>query len=188
MALARAQVEAWYIKYGAAVLRRARAILGCESLARDALQEIFLQVMRHGDTVRGDVSPMTWIYRVTTHHCIDQLRRNGRDRRWRSATDLASPTYGPTGEAMVLLRQILAHADSREASAAVYVFVDQLTYDEAAPLLGVSKRTVGNLVERFVANARRYAAQEQSVAPHEGSASQSPLCVIAAHLHKGVCE
>ena len=50
---------------------------------------------------------------------------------------------------MTTLQQLLREADSRQAEAAVYVHIDGMSYSEAAVLLGVSKRTVGNLIERF---------------------------------------
>jgi DNA-directed RNA polymerase specialized sigma24 family protein len=36
----------------------------------------------------------------------------------------------------------------------VYVYVEGLSHEEAAELLGVSRRTIGNLLDRFVEWAR----------------------------------
>ena len=52
------------------------------------------------------------------------------------------------------LRQLLQEADPTQANCAVYVYVDGMTRPEAAEALGVSLRTVGNLLNKFGAWAR----------------------------------
>jgi RNA polymerase sigma-70 factor (ECF subfamily) len=52
-------------------------------------------------------------------------------------------------EEMLLMRRLLAEADERCATAALYVFVDGMSHAETAKILGVSKRTVGNLIQSF---------------------------------------
>mgnify|MGYP003870457939 CR=1 FL=1 len=43
--------------------------------ARDVYQEAFLRAYRHLHVFRFDCSFHTWIYRITTNLCLDQLRR-----------------------------------------------------------------------------------------------------------------
>jgi RNA polymerase sigma-70 factor (ECF subfamily) len=52
----------------------------------------------------------------------------------------------------------------------VYVFLDGMSHEEAAELLGVSKRTVGNLLERFQAWAQEQ-LEPQAGAPDAGTDS-----------------
>jgi RNA polymerase sigma-70 factor (ECF subfamily) len=84
-------------------------------------------------------------------------------------TDPASP------EDVLLMRQLLAEADERQAAAAVYVLMDGMSHEEAAEVLGVSKRTVGNLLERFQAWAReRMAAGTEPSAPPTRAPERKP--------------
>jgi RNA polymerase sigma-70 factor (ECF subfamily) len=55
----------------------------------------------------------------------------------------------------VHLRRLLAEADEQQARAAIYVYLDGMSHEEAAAVLGVSKRTVGNLIDRFLAWANQ---------------------------------
>jgi RNA polymerase sigma-70 factor, ECF subfamily len=144
-------VAQMYRDYGAVVYRRALRLLANPQDAEEATQEVFVRVMRTEAGYSGKGELIGWLYRITTHYCLNRIR----DRRRRQ--DLFQLHVAPsimtssstTPADMVLLRWLLANADERQAQAAIYVHVDGMSYEEAAPLLGVSKRTVGNLLERF---------------------------------------
>lgn len=63
--------------YERSVLRLAMNMLRSPEDARDAYQEAFLKVYRKLDTFRFQCSFHTWLYRITTNVCLDQLRRRG---------------------------------------------------------------------------------------------------------------
>jgi RNA polymerase sigma-70 factor, ECF subfamily len=57
------------------VLRLAMNLLGSPEDARDVYQETFLRVYRNLHTFRSDCSFHTWLYRIVTNICLDQLRK-----------------------------------------------------------------------------------------------------------------
>ena len=153
-------------KHGPAVFRRALRILGNRADAEEATQEIFIRAMRSGDGFRGDCLVTTWLYRLTTNYCLNHIRDQRRRR------ELLDEHLGRGHEAaaepasdLVLLRQLLSEGDEAEARAAVYVHVDGMSHDEAAGLLGVSRRTVGNLLVRFGVRARTRLGGPMAAAP-----------------------
>lgn len=146
----RVAIEELYRRYGPLVLRRARSILGEESAARDAMQDVFVQAIRSADEFRGEASPVTWLYRITTNLCLNRLRDASRRR------DLLAlhasgghDTFDAGPEQKIAIADLLRHVPDELREIAVYYHVDQMKQDEIADLIGVSRRTVGNRIEEF---------------------------------------
>lgn len=159
-----AEVSEWFERYGAMVFRRARALLGSEDEAKDVVQEVFVSAFtKLGRFDRSKGAASTWLYRVTTNRCLNLIR----DRRRRGEI-LSDAEVGPTAassasvEDKIQLARLLSAVEPRCAEAAVYVLMDGMSHAEAAELLGVSRRTVGNLLLDF---HRQIAALEPSRSP-----------------------
>jgi len=71
-------------QYEQQVLRLALHLTGSEHDAEDIYQEAFLKAYRHLGNFRFECSFYTWIYRIVTNLCLDQLRRRKTRREDRS--------------------------------------------------------------------------------------------------------
>lgn len=155
------RVAAFYVQFGPLVKRRIRAFFPTAEVD-EVFQEVFLQVLEKIDTFRGESAASTWLYRLTTHHCINRLRDRGRRAvLW----DIHAPSvFGEDGapssgpEASVFLREIWKKLPEDLAQIAVYYYLDAMSHEAIAEVMGVSRRTVGNrleALERFVADISR---------------------------------
>jgi RNA polymerase sigma-70 factor (ECF subfamily) len=61
--------------YDQSVLRLAMNLLRSPEDARDVYQEAFLRVYRNLHSFRFDCSFSTWLYRIVSNLCLDQLRK-----------------------------------------------------------------------------------------------------------------
>jgi RNA polymerase sigma-70 factor (ECF subfamily) len=157
MSFDRQQMRALYETHGPMVYRRARRILGNDADAEEAVQEVFIRAFSGSDAFERRSSVATWLWRITTHWCLNRMRdKRRRQELWQQKVEPAEPTHeGALSHAEILtLRRLLAEADEREAQAAICVHLDGMSHDEVAEVLGVSRRTVGNLIERFTKFAR----------------------------------
>ncbi len=155
-------------RHGPAVYRRARQLLGSHHEAEEALQEVFLRVITRVETFERRSSIATWLYQVTTNYCLNRLRDGKRrDELLREQGEARSYLgQGPADAAdIALVRQLLGRAGEAEARAAVHVHLDGMTHDEAAEIMGVSRRTVGNLLDRFREQAGADAPRLPEIAP-----------------------
>jgi RNA polymerase sigma-70 factor (ECF subfamily) len=71
----RAAFDSLVRQYEHQVLRLALHLTGSEQDAEDIYQEAFLKAYRYLGNFRFECSFYTWIYRIVTNLCLDQLRR-----------------------------------------------------------------------------------------------------------------
>ena len=80
----RAAFDTLVRQYEHQVLRLALHLTGSEHDAEDIYQEAFLKAYRYIGNFRFECSFYTWIYRIVTNLCLDQLRRRKTRREERS--------------------------------------------------------------------------------------------------------
>ena len=145
-----------YAQYGPMVLRRARILLGNEAAAWDALQEVFVRALKNRRAFRNESSPTTWLYRITTNYCFNQLRDAGRRQdklrqlrpEARQAGDVELPDLRLT------IGEILTRIPARLCEIAIYHHVDRMSHEEIAAVMSMSRRTVGNRLKEFQRRAQ----------------------------------
>jgi RNA polymerase sigma-70 factor (ECF subfamily) len=70
-----AAVETLFDRYHGKVYGLAMSILRNESDAEEAVQDVFLSVVRKVDRFRGNSALYSWIYRICVNNCLMQLRK-----------------------------------------------------------------------------------------------------------------
>ena len=70
-------VESHYLRYGPMVLRRCRTLLRDPAKAEDAMQDVFVSLIRNEDRLR-DEAPGALLLRVATNVCLNRLRGDKR--------------------------------------------------------------------------------------------------------------
>ena len=104
-------------------------------------------MLRHPEQLTGVGRITAWLYRVTTHHCLNALR-NQRGR-GRLIGALRGSSQSPArSEQLAQVRLLLERLPDPLAEVTVYHHLDGMTYDEIAAMLGCSRRQVGYMLER----------------------------------------
>jgi RNA polymerase sigma-70 factor (ECF subfamily) len=149
-------LEMLYVTHGPAVLRRARQLLGNEAEAQEVLHDVFTSLLQDPGQFAGLSSAMTFLYRMTTNAALGRLRRS------RTHARLLATNYGgggeptsPSPEALVELRAWLLALPDELAKVAVYYYMDELTQEEIARVLGCSRQWVGKLLGQLEARKER---------------------------------
>ena len=157
------EIGGLYRAHGHLVLRRARALLGNEADAQEALQEIFAGIVRAPHELEGARSVVGWLYQATTHLCLNLLRNRRTGARLLArgfVPGVAEAGEAARAEQLVEVRLLLARLPDEVAAAVVYHHLDGMTYGEVAGMLGCSTRKVGSLLER----AQEVLAREEKTA------------------------
>jgi RNA polymerase sigma-70 factor (ECF subfamily) len=136
-------IESLYRAHGPLVLRRCRRLLRDEGKALDAMQDVFVEIIRRRETL-DERAPAALLLRTATNVCLNKLRterRHPEDREEALLGSIASETAG-TAESRSLARRMVDRlfAGTAESTAhiAVLHYVDRLTLEEVAAEVGLS--------------------------------------------------
>ena len=154
--------ERLYEQHSRSVYRRALRLLGDKEGASDAMQEVFERVIGSGGGIPPEPTATAWLYRVTTNLCLNRLRDRNRQRALLASKYATGAVAPAIGETRTMVGDLLNRIPEELHDVAIYFFVDELTYDEIADLLGISKRTVSSRLSDFRALVARLFPEARS--------------------------
>lgn len=149
-----------YDRYAHVLFHRCRGILRNDEDANDAVQETFAKVIRNWDGFQHQSSPLTWMYRISTNLCLNQVRNHGARRK--KLADHRDEITGPSSvqpeegasdhhRVLALLEQV----DEETRRCVMHTYFDDCSRQETANLVGLSVPTVRKRVNTFLDLARR---------------------------------
>jgi RNA polymerase sigma-70 factor (ECF subfamily) len=137
-----------YQRYAPALIRKAERMLGNRSDAEDAVHGLFVQVMQIG---RTEVD-LPYLFAAATRRCLNLLRDQQKQ-----ASLLANhqpETRGPVRTrcedrviGLDLLIKLAEQLDEKRCTALVLHYFDDLSQEEVAEAMGMSRRTVGKYLK-----------------------------------------
>jgi RNA polymerase sigma-70 factor (ECF subfamily) len=113
----------------------------------DVVSEIFIKAFGKLDRYRPEHPFSTWLYRLAVNHVIDHRRRRRNEARDELPAHLEDPRPGAAQtlerlERERLLRDALRRLKPKHRSALFLVYIEGLTVDEAAGILGLPQGTI----------------------------------------------
>ncbi|MBN1961989.1 MAG: RNA polymerase sigma factor [Deltaproteobacteria bacterium] len=142
-------------RYGASIVRRCRGMLRNSIEAEDAAQEVFIIVMQKGIQYRGDADIASWLYRITTNHCLNKIRSSKRRILREQSQQVINwsirPNTDPNKRYYIKdsLQNLLVQLDIIGQQILVYRYLDGLTQEEIANLTNKSRRTIGKHLKKI---------------------------------------
>lgn len=127
----------------------AYVLSGSRAGAEDLVQDAFLEAHRRWSDLAAYENPGAWVRRVVSNRAVSKYRRRKSEAKtlvkmmggWQSAVpDLAEPTE----EIWLAVRRL----PRRQAQVVALTYLDDLSLEEIATVLGVSVPTVGTHLQR----------------------------------------
>jgi RNA polymerase sigma-70 factor, ECF subfamily len=128
---------------------------GDRAVADDVTQQIFLKLFTAIRQFRGDSEFTTWLYRLVVNACLDERRRRRRLLPWGETVAMRN-----SGEKKPQEKQFARLEVAEAVQAAIgelkpkfrlpiiLKYIDGLSYDEIASVMGCSKGTVASRLNR----------------------------------------
>jgi RNA polymerase sigma-70 factor (ECF subfamily) len=160
--------------YQGSVYNLACRMLGNSLEAEDAAQEAFLRAFTKLRTYRSERKFSTWLLSITSHYCIDRLRR--RRFTWlsleeplppaRLQSELGLPEEAALrGETRAEVGRLLDGLEPAYRAPIVLRYWYDLSYDEIADTLGITLGAVKSRLHRARLKMAKQAAERQKARP-----------------------
>lgn len=140
----------FYERHGRALLRKAERILGSRADAQDVVQALALDLLQ-----KGEEPDLPYLYRAVTNRCLTFVRdEKNRARLLAADAESLAQARGPIRTRcderaidMDLLLKLSRRLDDRTLEIVFYRFFDDMTQEEIATMLGLSRKTVGKKLD-----------------------------------------
>src|SRR5882757_9503804 len=140
-----------YSRYGGSVYGRCQYLLRDRARAEDAMQDVFAKALVSFSEFRADSSPLTWLTKIATHHCLNLMRADRAPWHRRFQRQEQARPEGHGGPHLVedreAVRKLLDKLDPETQAAAIHYYVDEMTLEEIAVQLGRSVPTIRKRLE-----------------------------------------
>jgi len=131
----------YYCTYGPMVLRRCKKLLRDDQAARDAMHDVFVQVLSHADQL-ADQAPSSLLFRIATNVCLNRIRsrrRRPEDGDPELLVQIAERTDpAARSAARAALDALFRQEPDDTAVIAVLHLHDRMTLEEVAAEVGMS--------------------------------------------------
>jgi RNA polymerase sigma-70 factor (ECF subfamily) len=135
------------------------AVTGSLAEAEDAVQEAFVSAWRRLPEFRRDAAFGTWMYRIVTNRCLNQIRSRRPTADWDAVPEPAAPESqssparaAESSAAVQALTRVLAELPPEQRACWILRELHGLSYEDIAEAVGASQTTVRGRIYRV----RRY--------------------------------
>jgi RNA polymerase sigma-70 factor, ECF subfamily len=128
---------------------------GDRAVADDVTQQIFLKLFTAIRQFRGDSEFTTWLYRLVVNACVDERRRRRRLLPWGETVAMRNPADKKPQEKQYARLEVqeavqaaIGELKPKFRLPILLKYIEGLSYDEIATVMGCSKGTVASRLNR----------------------------------------
>jgi RNA polymerase sigma-70 factor (ECF subfamily) len=162
--------EAFFRRHRPLIERTAMALTGDPNTAEEVLQDTFLRAYRHRRTLRLDVSPVPWLYRVALNLCYSRLGRRKLPMEPIGETTAATlrdhapepPEVAEREELRRSIRRGIAALPEKHQLVIVLYYLNGLSLQETADTLGIRLGTAKSRIHYALHALREHLAGERA--------------------------
>lgn|SRR5689334_16573105 len=135
-----------------------RHLLRSAESAEDASSEVFMRMARMFASYNASVPFERWLFSIASHHCIDLLRKQQRERRWLEDEDVETLSIGIAADSPLnelireerreAVREAIAKLPEKFGVPLALRYYGEFSYDDIAQQLHLTRANVATLVFR----------------------------------------
>jgi RNA polymerase sigma-70 factor (ECF subfamily) len=142
------------VEFGSMVVNLAFRFIGNKSDAEDVSQDVFIKIWKNVKSYKGESSLKTWVYRITVNESLNFVRRQkinsfiGFLESGISISDDSAEEALLRKEKTNLVRKAIQKLPKNQRIAITLRSFKNLSYDEIAEIMDISKSSVESLLFR----------------------------------------
>jgi RNA polymerase sigma factor (sigma-70 family) len=159
-----------YDRYSGRIYNFAFRFLRNAEASQDAVQEVFVKMMRHANQFNGDAKLSTWLFSITANWCRDYLRKADNKAKEPAEVLVSLPSSSEDApdrnlerrQNELLVRRALETLTTEQREAILLSRYQGLSYAEIAQIAGCSEGAVKTRVFRAMETLKRTLTGEES--------------------------
>jgi RNA polymerase sigma-70 factor (ECF subfamily) len=159
----------FFARYRSSIYRTAYGLTGDAQTAEEILQDTFARAYQRRHTLLPDVSPLPWLHRVSLNLCYSRLARrrlptNPIDESTEAsrADDAPLPAdQAEQAELREIVREGIASLPEKHRSVVVLYYLQRLSLQETAEVLGIQLGTVKSRLHYALRNLRGHLERDR---------------------------
>lgn len=145
--------ESLYDRYTSKVLKRCYFICLNQEQAHDLMQDVWIKVFLHLPSFKKEAAFSTWLYRLTTNHCLNYLKSKAQSETFIQNIEAEkSPVGDQTLSADV--KNILSKLSIEDRTILAMKFMGEYTYEEISAACDIGVSAAKMKVSRLIAKLR----------------------------------
>ncbi len=145
--------EILYDRYTSKVQKRCYFICLNIEIARDLNQEIWVKVFLHLHTFKKEAAFSSWLYRLTTNHCLTYIKSKAHTGQWSGEMPL-SETSQENPVASIEVRLLLQKLSFEDRTILAMKFLGEYSYEEISAIYKIGVSAAKMRVSRLITKLR----------------------------------
>jgi len=146
--------EGLYDRYASKVLKRCYFICLNATDARDLMQEVWMRVFLRLHQFQRQSAFSTWLYRLTTNHCLNFIKARARSANVEVTLETA-PTVIQDPAHSAEVHNLLSRLSLEDRTILAMKYMGEYTYEEIASTCSIGVSAVKMRVSRLIDKLRR---------------------------------
>lgn len=145
--------EALYDRYASKVYKRCYFMSLNTDQAHDLMQDVWIKVFLHLHSFKKESAFSTWLYRLTTNHCLNYLKSKAHAETF--VHNMETVEEAPGDQTLSTdVKQILAKLSIEDRTLLAMKFMGEYTYEEISAACGIGVSAAKMKVSRLIAKLR----------------------------------
>ncbi len=145
--------EVLYDRYSSKVLKRCFFICLHLEVARDLMQEIWVKVFLHLHTFKKQSAFSSWLYRLTTNHCLNYLKSKAHSETLAGEIPVDEPSRDNPA-ASIEVHHLLQKLSLEDRTILAMKYLGEYSYEEIAASYKISVSAAKMRVSRLITRIR----------------------------------